>query len=916
MDSDDECLPSFFAETSPSVNKSSSAVGVQKSLQSIVSVLASFFNNPYLVDEKERLPLILQISSRVLTLFKYLANGNNSESTHKMTLDSWMFILKVLLNVVRNCLPRTPPVGGDYPLAHRLAPQLYQTLLVTWVFAGLNVVMSSEMWEELLSTTSERNSWPALIAEWSKVMESVTRALGSQLYNVDLLNLPLERISEQKLKKIRGKMGESNNLASSTSDAPPPPAAATVATATPYNFINVSPSTSTNGPMRPNRKITTTPDPKANRQQHRPLQKSVDFVDSDFHQTSPPSDASSLDGSASLDSGVVAGSAAAVAVGDVENSGVELKSSLYDVVGDILASTPTMVDEDIDSVSEDFVLPDDVTIPNGVGVDDESPRFNGDDGQVFGAPETIAIMWRRMLCSLGDINQILDADIHLSCLEVVQKLVDMLLKIRDNQGVVVDSTPQIVHPPVLVPPYAIFVPWLLKVMSLSERYHKSKLMAVQLLCRLIVRRHDVALDENVKSKFYAIVHSILNDGDEELNLSLFRSCGAKIFYLPRGIGDSCAEFLLSDYIRSVGVLLNSKLTTQNRQILIHFLSCVVNLPSTIVDVSRFYSIDPSASKSFTPIELQKQIVDCLRKNAVAAASSGSTFGSFQSLKGLIIYVFSSLTRRSTVQSDDVVESVNTLLSCMSTNVDVGHSVCQLITCLLDVLPTSEDVYSNLHLKIIESMLSALDSYLRNSGQTSSSSSSSSSMQQNYVVRLLFDVTEWCLRLPKKFIRMKKISSASSSFVDGSSTTNVKPIVEIVAETLTSFVHNRFLSTNVRKVAESLISLLLRFFDQQSTQTCHINEWMDHDENHESSCLFLKFRKNFLLSVQPSSTSVKLLTRQAAGKDCIEATRLKNNNSHSSVDVNQWLAVKKVKTLFKNIIPFICPLKLVGDKIKF
>lgn len=216
-DDDDDCLPSIFKDSKTSLSTSTN-VGVQKSLQTFVAVLASFFNNPYLMDEKERVPLILQISSRILTLFKYLANNNNfgggggGPQSRKLTLESWTFILKVLLQIVRNCLPRTTPVGGDYPLAHRLAPQLYQTVLVTWVFSGLNVALPSDMWEELLTTMSERNTWSALINEWAKVLESVTRALGSQLYNVDLSNLPLERISEQKYKKIRGKLGETNEV--------------------------------------------------------------------------------------------------------------------------------------------------------------------------------------------------------------------------------------------------------------------------------------------------------------------------------------------------------------------------------------------------------------------------------------------------------------------------------------------------------------------------------------------------------------------------------------------------------------------------------------------------------------------------------------------------------------------------------
>ena len=36
-------------------------------------------------------------------------------------------------------------------------------------------------------------------------METLTRVLAKQVYNLDLLDLPLERLSEQKEKRRRGK---------------------------------------------------------------------------------------------------------------------------------------------------------------------------------------------------------------------------------------------------------------------------------------------------------------------------------------------------------------------------------------------------------------------------------------------------------------------------------------------------------------------------------------------------------------------------------------------------------------------------------------------------------------------------------------------------------------------------------------
>lgn len=642
--------------------------------------------------------------------------------------------------------------------------------------------------------------------------------------------------------------------------------------------------------------------PVNNRQQHQPLtrngQKSVEIVDADS-QMSPPSAASgaaevcSLDGATSLDS------TATVNVNATSDNDCELQSSILD--GDnVLVSAPNAtIEEDQDSVSEDFVMTDDGNSLQNCSDSPSNLQFN-DDGNVLSAPETIAVMWQRMLSCLGDINQIQDVDIHLNCLEVLSRIVDMLLKIRDNQGVPIDGTPQIVYPPALVPPYTVFIPWMLKVLNLSERYHKSKMVAIHLLCRLVVRRHDVPLEENLKAKFAMVLHSILTSGDDELTLALFRACGAKIFYMP--FTESSAEFLLLDYIRTLSTLLNTKLTSGNRLILIHFASCAVNLP-TILNVKHFSTIqstviDPQASGDNTaaPYELQKQIVDCLLKTASSAAANhhGPPLVA-QALKGIALFVHSTLLRNSSIRTDEVLlECMKTLLSALtlnpSTNCEVGLCVCQLLSCLLYVLPGAEsDVFrQHLYGKVIETMNDALVFYLRhgftmvnNSGQTMPSASPLA--QQNFVLRLLFDLTEWCLHMP----RQNNIHGKSSDTLT---------ILETTLQTLISVGHNKNIPLYCKHVSESLVSLLLHFYNQQLSHPCSVCEF-DKDESGvaasgDDAYLYLKYHKNCTLSMCASNSndcSVKLLMRQTSGKDCVESKRLRNFFTRSSTDINQWLS---------------------------
>ncbi|CAG09858.1 unnamed protein product [Tetraodon nigroviridis] len=84
-----------------------------------------------------------------------------------------------------------------------------QTLIVAWIKGNLNVYISRELWDDLLSVLSSLTCWEELVTEWSLTMETLTKALDRfsllNLYIVDLNELPLDKLSEQKQKKHKGK---------------------------------------------------------------------------------------------------------------------------------------------------------------------------------------------------------------------------------------------------------------------------------------------------------------------------------------------------------------------------------------------------------------------------------------------------------------------------------------------------------------------------------------------------------------------------------------------------------------------------------------------------------------------------------------------------------------------------------------
>lgn len=47
--------------------------------------------------------------------------------------------------------------------------------------------------------------WEELVTEWANIMDSLTAVLARSVYGLDMANLPLDKLSEQKEKKQRGR---------------------------------------------------------------------------------------------------------------------------------------------------------------------------------------------------------------------------------------------------------------------------------------------------------------------------------------------------------------------------------------------------------------------------------------------------------------------------------------------------------------------------------------------------------------------------------------------------------------------------------------------------------------------------------------------------------------------------------------
>lgn len=75
--------------------------------------------------------------------------------------------------------------------------------------------ISRELWDELLSVLSSLTYWEELVTEWASIMDSLTAVLARSVYGLDMANLPLDKLSEQKEKKQRAR-GEEDTKKTTT----------------------------------------------------------------------------------------------------------------------------------------------------------------------------------------------------------------------------------------------------------------------------------------------------------------------------------------------------------------------------------------------------------------------------------------------------------------------------------------------------------------------------------------------------------------------------------------------------------------------------------------------------------------------------------------------------------------------------
>uniref|UniRef100_A0A803YSR9 Ral GTPase activating protein catalytic subunit alpha 2 n=1 Tax=Meleagris gallopavo TaxID=9103 RepID=A0A803YSR9_MELGA len=510
---------------------------VKAGAQAALQVFLTNSANVFLLEPCIEVPVLLKeqvdACKAVLSIFRRMIMELS------MNKKTWEQMLQILLRITEAVMQKPKENQIKDTFAQSMSGLLFRTLIVAWIRANLSVYISRELWDELLSVLSSLTDWEELINEWANIMDSLTAVLARTVYGVEMTNLPLDKLSEQKEKKQRGKGGVLE-----------PQKTAVVGRSFSLSWKSHPEVVE---PMR-FRSATTSGAPGVEKARNIVRQRAT--VEESQQSES------------------LAGAEATGLFVDQEQQ-LTRSSSTSDILLSFLLSKLSRLHNKISS-SWFFCLETSLRVSLeimciGTGTSSEvkqnllkftdSSEFLADDCSIIAGgsligwhPDSASVLWRRILGILGDVNNIQSPKIHAKVFGYLYELWYKLAKIRDNLAISVDnqSTPS---PPVLIPPLRIFASWLFKATTLPNEYKEGKLQAYRLICAMMTRRQDVLPNSDFLLHFYFVMHLGLTSEDQDILNTVIKHCPPWFFFL----GLPGFTMLIGDFITAAARVLSTDL---------------------------------------------------------------------------------------------------------------------------------------------------------------------------------------------------------------------------------------------------------------------------------------------------------------------------------------------------------------------
>ncbi|XP_069320352.1 ral GTPase-activating protein subunit alpha-1 isoform X7 [Eulemur rufifrons] len=347
--------------------------------------------------------------------------------------------------------------------------------------------------------------------------------------------------------------------------------------------------------------------------------------------------------------------------------------------------------------------------------------------------DVATVMWRRMLGILGDVNAIMDPEIHAQVFDYLCELWQNLAKIRDNLGISTDNLTS-PSPPVLIPPLRILTPWLFKATRLTDKYKQGKLHAYKLICNTMKRRQDVSPNRDFLTHFYNIMHCGLLHIDQDIVNTIIKHCSPQFFSL----GLPGATMLIMDFIVAAGRVASSAFLNAPRveaQVLLGSLVCFPNLYCELPALHP--NIPDIAVSQFTDV---KELI--IKTVLSSARDEPSGPARCVALCSLGIWICEELVHES--HHPQIKEALNVIcVSLKFTNKTVAHVACNMLHMLVHYVPRLQIYQPDSPLKIIQILIATITHLLP------STEASSYEMDKRLVVSLLLCLLDWIMALPLK-----------------------------------------------------------------------------------------------------------------------------------------------------------------------
>ncbi|XP_044298882.1 ral GTPase-activating protein subunit alpha-2 isoform X2 [Varanus komodoensis] len=770
--------------------------GVQATLQVFLTNSA----NVFLLEPCNEIPVLLKeqiVACRaVLSIYRHMI------MQLPMNQKTWEQMLQILLRITETVMSKSKDNQVKDTFAQSLAGLLFRTLIVAWIRANLNVYISRELWDELLRVLSSLTDWKELIVEWANIMDSLTAILARTVYGVEMTNLPLDKLSEQKEKIQRGKGGASE-----------PQKGVAVGRSFSLSWRNhpgvVEPmrfrSATTSGVPGIEKARNVVRQRATEAEEYQQSENGAEYYQQenmagtesdesflDQEQLTRSSSTSDIRDQCSADifqarkvgssQNLISGSSGNVSkenvIREASNSATELDLRTDmdhsngrprgEKRGSINGDTADGYNNEVDAASwqgceenQDISMPGEISVdpdsrhwlhvnPSGATNLTDSSEFLADDCSIIAGGNLIgwhadsaAVLWRRILGILGDVNNIQSPKIHAKVFEYLFELWHKLAKIRDNLAISLDnqSTPS---PPVLIPPLRIFASWLFKATMLPDDYKEGKLQAYKLICAMMTRRQDVVPNPDYLVHFYLVMHIGLTSQDQDVLNTIVRHCTPSFFFL----GLPGFTLLIGDFVMAATRVLSRSILDAPRLEAHTILGSLVCFPNLYQKISLF---QPIAEAEITPgtTDVKCYLINILLKNATDEPSEASRC---LAVCCLGLWICEELVQ--CTSHPQVKEAINVLgVTLKFPNKQTAQEACNVFQLLTLYWEKLQDYQSSLPRKIVEILVATI-AFLLPGAEYSSAES-----DKKFIVSLLLCLLDWCMVLPVKTLLEPVLNSS-------------------------------------------------------------------------------------------------------------------------------------------------------------